>query len=293
MSAASTAQCRRTSRFSRFLQRGSQALPLRLVELHCRSDLHVGDVLDFGAQLPRTSRRFRAAGRGGDSRASVRRKLRPCSSREPLAMPAMSSTRSAGCHARAGQQLRDALVGNGGRRGREHLRPACERACLARVLEGGLGVGSRDRDFLGHGSAAFSLARSRARASPAGRRAPSRRSHDRGACRRRRPRCMRHFVAQLLARAIRLRAPLSLAGLADQTLAFGDRGAARFVDQLVRAAVRLIDDLARLRTRFLDDVGRRSPSLPRGLFSPFSAEASPSAILLLPLVDGRDQTAAR
>ena len=59
MSEGSTAQCNRTSRFSRFLQRAGEALSLRVIELHSGSDVHVGDVLDLGAQRLEHRRDFR------------------------------------------------------------------------------------------------------------------------------------------------------------------------------------------------------------------------------------------
>src|SRR5690606_15566847 len=52
-----------------------------------------------------------------------------------------------------------------------------------------------------------------------------------------------HFLGELLTRAAGLELHF-LASLADQALAFSDRGAARFIHELVRATVRLLDDLA-------------------------------------------------
>ena len=68
------------------------------------------------------------------------------------------------------------------------------------------------------------------------------------------------FLAQLFARPRSLQRHF-LARFAHQALPFGDRGAARLIDQLGRPAIGLIDDLAGARMRFLDDLAGRAPGL--------------------------------
>ena len=171
------------------LQCRGQALPLRIVERHRRSDLHVGNVLRFRAQVSRTSPRSPAAARAGGCCASMARKLRPSSSIESPQISAMNAgelvRKSRADSAAAVRRARPATTAAAAASTSDQRANAL---CCAGMLERGLGVGAGDGGFLGHDCSDYlNRARSPAPACRAARRAPWHRSRDRAAGSRRTP----------------------------------------------------------------------------------------------------------
>src|SRR5688572_23645723 len=266
-----------------FLERRGQPRALCLVQLHSRGDVHVGDVLDLGAQLFVHRRDF-----GQHTEPAVLRErvqkiaavlIRPARFGDQL-----DEIRR--LHARTRQQLHHALVGDRGRRCSEHLRPVCKAVALARGLERGLRVRSGECDFLYHAMRALApLDLERELLQQVGVRLGVDLATEELAGAR--DRDQRDLAAQLLACAIGFQRHL-VACIGQQPLTLRDRGAARLLDHLVRAAVGLLDDLVRLHARFLDDVGRTRLRFRQALLGSLGRD-QPVRDLALARLDGGDQ----